>query len=193
MKTARIGIFFICVFLIFASCEKTKTDYTGYNDIIWDSPALSWNSSIDEVKEIYPNLNEYSISARLKENENDFSLLLFFPIIFSNKDSIFYEIIEEGLYGEPVQDRDFYFLENKLYKVSVNYGNYNQDELDLLKNNFKKKYGKKFTVDNYEAMDIWGVNIDKKNRIVLYIRDNNVSGLYISPYLSDILSSIWGH
>jgi len=167
--TIKIIWFLIfCNCLLFISCPKSKTK--GYNDLIWNSPELLWGSSINEFKNKYPNVKEFSEVNKLKDVE-----------------IVFYEAIERSLNEHAIEGRYFHFYNNRLFKVDVCYGNYNQVELDLLKNNLQKKYGIDL-IENNGTIEGWHINIDKNNKIVFLINilDNNtVNCSYINPFLND--------
>jgi hypothetical protein len=102
-------------FLIFSlgifqvSCQKNK-EFIGYNDLLYKSSSLLWGSSIEDVKSKYPNIEKNGFGGYDDKN---------------------------NLTGQ-IQSRMFFFYDNQLYAVLINYGTYNDDKLDLLKNNLQK-------------------------------------------------------
>jgi len=119
---------------------------------------LLWGSSKEEVKINYPNVEEF--------NNN------------------FYE---HNLKGK-VKNRFFEFINNKLFFVGVSYGNYSDNELDLLKNELQKNYGISLIEDN-GTIEWWHIKSNENNNIVFTInklQNNMVNCSYINPSLRDM-------
>ena len=95
------------IVLLQVSCQKNN-EYIGYNDLLVKSPMLLWGSSKEEVKNKYPNVEEYCNG-----------------------------LWEMNLNGQ-IKQRYFNFIDNELYFVGVSYGNYSDYDLNLLKNRLKK-------------------------------------------------------
>jgi hypothetical protein len=141
------------------SCQNNKK-FTGYNDLLYNSPSLSWGSSIEEVKSKYPNI-EKNVFGEYDDDKNN-------------------------LPGQ-IQSRIFFFHDNQLYTVLVNYGAYNDDELDLLRNNLQKKYGIYLIEDN-GTIESWYIADNENNTTAFAINkleDNTVRCSYINPKLRD--------
>jgi len=141
------------------SCQKNK-EFIGYNDLLYNSPSLLWGSSIEEVKNKYPNIEKRGFNG--------------------------YDDIKNNLTGQ-IQSRFFRFYDNQLYMVLINYGTYNDAELDLLKNNLQIKYGKYLIEDN-GTIENWYIADNENNAITFVINkieNNTVRCSYINPKLRD--------
>ena len=150
-------IFSLVLFQI--SCQKDEV-FIGYNDLLVNSPMLLWGSSIENMKNNYPNIEEFS-------NNNMFR--------------------ECDLNGQ-IKFRLFSFTNNKLFYVAVSYGEYNNEEMELLKNNLQEKYGIYLIEDN-GTIETWYINSNKDNQIVFNINkieNNTVNCSYINPTLREI-------
>jgi hypothetical protein len=152
--------FFISSLGIFqVSCQKNK-EFIGYNDLLYNSSSLLWGSSIEEVKNKYPNIEKSGFGG--------------------------YEDDKNTLTGK-MQSRFFRFYDNQLYMVLINYGTYNDNELDLLRNNLQKKYGIKLIEDN-GTIENWYITDNENNATVFAINkieNNTVRCSYINPKLRD--------
>ena len=150
-------VFSLSIFQV--SCQKNK-EFTGYNDLLYNSPALLWGASIEEVKSKYPNIEENGFSG--------------------------YDDDKNNLTGQ-IQSRMFFFYDNQLYMVLINYGTYNDDELSLLRNNLQKKYGIHLIEDN-GTLENWYIADNENNATAFTINkleNNTVRGSYINPELRD--------
>ena len=153
-------IFTFLLILSHVSCQKNN-EFIGYNDLLENSPMILWGSSKDEVKIKFPNVVERD-----------------YPF-----DNILWEMNLNG----QIKQRYFKFYNNKLYLVRVSYGNYNDDELNILKNKLEKVYGIKLINEN-ETSEFWHIKDNENNIIVLSIdKFNNkmVNCSYINSVLMD--------
>ena len=150
-------IFSLSIFQV--SCQKNK-EFIGYNDLLYNSPSLLWGSSLEEVKSKYPNIEKSSFGGYYDDKNN--------------------------LTGKT-QSRFFRFYDNQLYMVLINYGTYNDDELDLLRSNLQKKYGIHLIEDN-GTIESWYMADNENNTTAFTINkleNNTVRGSYINPKLRD--------
>jgi len=157
------------LFLLF-SCHQSLQNETiiGYNDVIITSPTLLWGSSIEALKNKYPNVvNESGDNSTFDEYNLNGKIWRFFD-----------------------------FIDNQLWRVGVCYGEYSDEELDLLRKNLQKNYGLSLIEDN-GTIEVWHLEgNDDYNQIVFAInkiKNNTVNCSYINPFLSEIhyRSIIW--
>jgi hypothetical protein len=150
-------IFSLGIFLVL--CQKDK-EFTGYKDLLYNLPALLWGSSIEEVKSKYPNIEKNGFGG--------------------------YDDNRNNLTGQ-IQSRMFFFYDNQLYKALINYGTYNDNELDLLRKNIQKKYGI-FLIEDNGTIEFWDI-ADNENNVTVFtinkLENNTVRGSYINPKLMD--------
>ena len=155
-KYLNLCIFVFWMTIFNISCTKDE-HFIGYNDLIIDSPKLLWNSSIEDLSDKYPN------AIRINEN-------------------YFYE----NNPNEKVFSRIFSYSENKLYSVFVNYGNYNDLELENLKIHLKRNVGIYSTEDTIST-EIWYLNTEK-NKVYFVIdktQNNTVNCQYSNSTLEN--------
>jgi hypothetical protein len=161
LKIFGYWIFFFLSIISQISCKEEnifEDIFTGYNDLLDNSPMLLWGSSKQEVKYKYSNV---------EETGNEF--------------------FEYNLNGK-IKFRVFYFVDNKLYFVGVSYGEYNNDELDLLRSKIQKNFGIILLEDN-GTIESWYIEDNENNAIVFTInklRNNTVNCSYINPILRDM-------
>jgi hypothetical protein len=162
LKILGVLGFFLLLVISQISCKKDiAIDYNGYNDLLENSPMLLWGSSKEEVKIKYPDVKEarYDLDNTLREY---------------------------NLNGK-IKGRHFEFIDNKLFFVAVTYGNYNDNELDLLKKELHEDYGILLIEDN-GTIEAWYIIKNENNEIVFVIdksRNNIVNCSYINPVLRD--------
>jgi len=120
---------------------------------------LLWGSSIGDVKNKYP---------YIEENELGY-------------------FTDNNLSGEIV-DRYFDFIDNKLCMVSVHYGNYSNNDLNILRKTLKKNYGIRLIKDD-SIYTHWYIN-NKLNNIIVFeinkFQDNSLSCYYMNNQLVDV-------
>jgi uncharacterized Rmd1/YagE family protein len=149
-------------FVFLVSCQQNETfmEYNGYNDIIVDSPALLWSSSRENFQKKYPMVSEFG------------------------DNNIYFENNLDG----KITSRFFDFLDNQLWRVGVCYGEYSDDELDLLKKDLQKKYGIYLIEDN-GTIETWYLENNEHTQIVFNINKiehNTIYGSYLNPPLRDL-------
>jgi len=159
-----IGLWFL-FYLLLTSCQQSQRNETfiGYNDVILNSPTLLWGSSIEELKNKYPN------------------------VVNESSDNI---IFDEYNLNEKIW-RSFDFLDNQLWRVCVSYGKYSEDELDLLRKGLQKNHGIYSIYDN-GTIETWHLESNENNQIVFTINkieNNTVNCSYINPPLMDLQMS----
>jgi len=159
-----IGFGFIFYFLL-VSCQQSQPNETfiGYNDVISNSPTLLWGSSTDDLEKKYPN------------------------VVNESGDNITFD--EYNSNGKVW--RSFDFIDNQLWRVCVSYGEYSNDELDLLKKDLQKKYGI-FLIEGNDTIEFWHLESNEYNQIVFAInklKNNTVNCSYINPPLRDLQMS----
>jgi hypothetical protein len=140
------------------SCQKND-EFIGYKDLLDNSPMLLWGSSIEQVKNKYPNIEKNGFDGYDDKN---------------------------NLTGK-IQSRFFRFYDNQLYMVLINYGTYNDDELDLLRNNLQRKYGIYLIEDN-GTIETWYMEDNENNATAFAVNkleNNTVRCSYINPKLRD--------
>ena len=128
------AVFLMCLvplLLLQVSCQTDK-EFTGYDDLLGNSPTLLWGSSIEDVKEKYPNVSSWAGS--------------------SYAETSFGEDNPKG----PIIFRSFEFINNQLFMVHVSYGSYTDDMLELLKQDIIAKYGK-ITIEDNGTIERWDI------------------------------------
>jgi hypothetical protein len=173
MKTISFFLFLFALFQI--SCKKSK-EFIGYNDLVDDSPKILWGSSLEEVKNKYPNIEEPVLNIELIRNLERIEALY-------EHNKAFYEPKLDG----KIKFRNFEFIDNKLFAVYVSYGSYSSEMLELLKEEIEKKYGKITTEDN-GTIESWYIVNTENNLIVIVInklQNNVVNCSYIYPPLNE--------
>ena len=179
-KIIRILLIFIIAFYI--SCQqsnistenliyKTQTDEisVGYNDVLIDSQTILWGSSIEILKNTFPNVNYETYDEIFIGNPND---------------ETFYEY---NFHGEKTI-RFFDFINNQLWRVGVSYGQKSNSELDLLRGEFQKQYGL-FLIEDNGSIESWYLEFNEHNEIVFVInklQNNTINASYINPQLRKI-------
>jgi hypothetical protein len=131
----------------------------SYNDLLFESPALFWGSSIFEVKTKYPNL-EVNIFGGFYDDNN--------------------------FHGE-MESRTFYFYKNQLYMVNVTYGMYTEKEVEILKNELQEKYGI-FLIKDDVSIKYWYIINEKNNQVVFsitYMGDYLINCIYINQQIKN--------
>jgi hypothetical protein len=126
-----------------------------------NSPILLWGSSIEELKNNYPNIEEFGV------NTNMFT--------------------EYNLDGQ-IKGRMFRFINNKLFMIHVSYGEYSNNRLDLLRKDLQKKYGI-FPIEDNGTIEAWYIKNDENDEIAFLInklQNNTVNASYINPPLRDL-------
>jgi hypothetical protein len=132
----------------------------GYKDLLYDSPALLWGSSIKEVKSKYPNITESMFGG--------------------------YDDDENNLNGK-MQSRIFSFHNNQLYMVNISYGMYTEEEVDILMNELQGKYGN-FLMEDDVSIKHWYVINEKNNQavfIITYMGNYLVNCIYINQQIKN--------
>ena len=165
-KNILLIIFLLVLFYI--SCQQNN-NFNGYKDILINSPLLLWDSSIDIVKGKYKNIFEIE-NSKFSDDE---------IIVFKENE------LKEGIYY-----RYFLFLNNKLYKVVVGYGIYDNEMLNLLKMNIDKKHGI-YQIENNDYFEKWDINFIENTKLNLQIhklyKDYNIVKIeYINNFIKDI-------
>jgi hypothetical protein len=158
LKIAWIWVFIFSLVLFQISCQKDEV-FIGYNDILVNSPMLLWDSSIEELKNNYPNIEEFGVNNMFTEYNLD---------------------------GQ-IEFRIFHYFNNELFMVAVSYGKYSNDRLDLLRKDLQKKYGT-FTIEDSGTIEAWYLELNEYNEIVFLINkleNNTVRCSYINPSLRD--------
>ena len=161
LKIIGLGFLFFN-YLLLISCQQNLQNETfiGYNDVIIGSPTLLWGSSIEDLKNKYPNaINESGDNISFDEYNLDGKIWRYFD-----------------------------FVDNKLWMVGVSYGEYSNDELDLLRNDLQKNYGISLIEDN-GTIEVWHLEDNEYNQIVFAINkisNNAVNCSYINPSLREI-------
>lgn len=156
-----VGYYFLIFSLVLfqTSCQKSK-EFIGYNDLLYNSPTLLWGSSIEEVKSKYPNIEKNPFGGYYDDKNN--------------------------LLGQ-IKSRVFNFYNNQLFSVEISYGTYSDDDLNLLKNNFIKKYGS-FNIEENGTIEDWFVINNENNQVVFVInklQNNMIYCSYINPPLRE--------
>jgi len=136
---------------------KKETFTAGYNDLLYDSPALLWGSSIKEVKSKYPNIKE-NMFGGYRDDENN-------------------------LNGK-MQSRIFSFHNDQLYMVNISYGMYTEEEIDILRNELQKKYGD-FLIKYDEYWYVINEKNNQVVFVITYMGDYLVNGIYINQQIKN--------
>jgi len=157
LKTANCFFSLLLLILLQTSCQENEP-FIGYDDILVNSPALVWGSSINEIKKKYPNVEESG-----------------------------YNCFNEINPDERIKARFFNFYNNQLFWVGVSYGSYTAEELNILKKELQKKHGD-FLIEDNGTIESWYIKRDNNNEIVFLInklQNNTINCSYINPSLRD--------
>ena len=151
--------------------NKISTDEisVGYNDVLINSQTILWGSSIEILKNTFPNAINETYDEIIIGNPND---------------ETFYEY---NFYGEKTI-RFFDFINNQLWRVVVSYGQNSNSELDLLREEFQNKYGL-FPIEENGTIESWYLELNENNEIVFVInklKNNTINASYINPQLREI-------
>jgi hypothetical protein len=156
-----IGLGFL-FYLLLVSCQQSQPDETfiGYNDVISNSPTLLWGSSTENLKNKYQNVvNESGDNITFDEYNSNGKIWRFFD-----------------------------FIDNQLWRVGVSYGEFSDDELELLRKDLQKKHGISL-IEGNDTIEIWHLESNEYNQIVFAInklKNNTVNCSYINPPLRDL-------
>ena len=151
--------------------NKIPTDEisTGYNDVLVNTQTILWGSSIEILKNTFPNVIYETYDEIFIGNPND---------------ETFYEY---NFHGEKTI-RFFDFINNQLWRVGVSYGQKSNSELDLLRGEFQKQYGL-FLIEDNGSIESWYLEFNEHNEIVFVInklQNNTINASYINPQLREI-------
>ena len=177
-----IGILLSFIVLFYLSCHqpnisaesliyKVQPDEIsdGYNDILINSQTILWGSSIEILKNTFPNVIYETYDEIFIGNPNDKT---FHEYNFNGEKTI----------------RFFDFINNQLWRVGVSYGQKSNSELDLLREELQKKYGL-FPIEDNGTIESWYLELNEHNEIVFVInklQNNTINTSYINPQLREI-------
>ena len=177
-----IGILLFLIVVLYVSCQlstisaeniisKVQTDEisVGYNDVLVNSQTILWGSSIEIMKNTFPNVIIETYDEIFIGNPND---------------ETFYEYNFDG----EKTIRFFDFINNQLWRVGVSYGQNSNSELDLLREELQKKYGL-FPIEDNGTIESWYLELNEDNETVFVInklQNNTINASYINPPLRDI-------
>jgi hypothetical protein len=164
LKIIGLG-FLLYNYLLLISCQENTTliDDIEYNDLLVTSPSIRWGSSPEELKRKYPN------------------------VVNESGDNMTFD--EYNLNGKVW--RSFRFIDNKLWGIFVSYGEYGEDELDLLRNDLQEKHGISSIHDN-GTIETWDLGNNEYTQIVFVtnkLMNNTVNCSYLNPPLRDLQMS----